>query len=604
MGKETQTPKKGIARLLEIAAIKKPLVITSAVLSALASVASFIPYIAIYNIISQILAAYPSFSALDTAYLIRLGWLTLDGILLNIALYFAALMCSHLAAFGTLYKLKVDFASHLARVPLGFHIMIGSGKLRKIMDENIEKIEGFIAHQLPDIVASLVAPIVMLAILMVVDWRLGLAALVGIAVAIVIQVRAYGNDGAKKMMDEYQNALEDMNNAAVEYVRGITVVKAFGQSVYSLRRMYDAIKAYTKMVIPYTLSWENYMSAFTTIVNNIYLFLVPVGILIAATTGDYAGFASRFIFYLIFVPSIATVLMKIMYVTSNGMQISGGVERMDEILAEPELAQPADPKTVTHYDICFDHVSFAYAGQETPALTDVTFRAEQGQITAVVGPSGGGKTTIAHLIPRFFDVAQGSIRIDGIDVRDMTSEYLMEQVSFVFQDVFLFKQSILENIRLGNQNATDEQVIAAAKAAQCHEFIKKLPHGYHTVIGTVGIHLSGGEQQRIAIARAIVKDAPIIVLDEATAFSDPENEHLIQRAFETLMRGKTVIMIAHRLSTVRGANKILVLDHGKLIEQGSHDALLAIRGRYFDLWTMYNKTLYWKMDRKGALEHA
>ena len=255
MGKQTEYPKKGISRLLEIAAIKKPLVVTSAVLSALASVASFIPYVAIYYIISQILAAYPSFVGLDAANLIRLGWLALGGILLNIALYFAALMCSHLAAFGTLYRLKVDFASHLARVPLGFHVLIGSGKLRKIMDENIEKIEGFIAHQLPDIVASLIAPIVMLAILMVVDWRLGLCALAGIVVAILIQIRAYGNDGAKKMMDEYQNALEDMNNAAVEYVRGITVVKAFGQSVYSLRRMYEAIKAYTIMVIPYKLSW-------------------------------------------------------------------------------------------------------------------------------------------------------------------------------------------------------------------------------------------------------------------------------------------------------------------------------------------------------------
>ena len=604
MGKQSDQPKKGLARLLEIAAIKKPLVITSAVLSALASIASFVPYIAIYYIILQILGSYPSFAALDTQSLIRHGWLALGGILLNIALYFAALMCSHLAAFGTLYKLKVDFASHLARVPLGFHILIGSGKLRKIMDENIEKIEGFIAHQLPDIVASLVAPVVMLAILMIVDWWLGLCALVGIAVAIYVQIRAYGNDGAKKMMDEYQTSLEDINNAAVEYVRGITVVKAFGQSVYSLRRMYEAIKSYTRMVIPYTLSWENYMSAFTTIVNNIYLFLVPVGILIAATTRDYAEFASNFIFYLIFVPSIATILMKIMYVTSNGMQINGGVERMDEILAEPELPQPAEAKRAKTFDIAFDHVSFSYAGQETPALRDVTFRAEQGQITAVVGPSGGGKTTIAHLIPRFFDVAAGSIRIGGIDVRDMTSEYLMEQVSFVFQDVFLFKQSILENIRLGNQSATDEQVIKAAKAAQCHEFIEKLPKGYHTVIGTAGIHLSGGEKQRIAIARAIVKDAPIIVLDEATAFSDPENEHLIQRAFETLMKGKTVVMIAHRLSTVRGANKILVLEHGQLIEQGAHEALLAIQGRYFDLWTMYNKTLNWKMDRKGVLEHA
>ena len=604
MGKQSNQPKKGIARLLEIAAIKKPLVITSTVLSALASIASFVPYIAIYYIISQILAAYPRFDMLDTASLARLGWLALGGILLNITLYFAALMCSHLAAFGTLYKLKVDFASHLARVPLGFHILIGSGKLRKIMDENIEKIEGFIAHQLPDIVASLVAPFVMVSILMLVDWRLGLCALAGIAVAILVQIRAYGNDGAKTMMDAYQNALEDMNNAAVEYVRGIAVVKAFGQSVYSLRRMYEAIKAYTKMVIPYTLSWENYMSAFTTIVNNIYLFLVPVGILIAATTSDYAGFATRFIFYLIFVPSIATVLMKIMYATNNGMQINGGVERMDEILAEPELPQPREPKRAKAFDIAFDHVGFSYAGQETPALADVTFRAEQGQITAVVGPSGGGKTTIAHLIPRFFDVAAGSIRIGGIDVRDMTSEYLMEQVSFVFQDVFLFKQSILENIRLGNQSATDEQVIAAAKAAQCHEFIEKLPKGYHTVIGTAGIHLSGGEKQRIAIARAIVKDAPVIVLDEATAFSDPENEHLIQRAFETLMKGKTVVMIAHRLSTVRGANKILVLEHGKLIEQGSHEALLAIEGRYHDLWSVYNKTLNWKMDRKGVVEHA
>lgn len=604
MSQPQKKPKAGMARLLELAAMKKPLVITSAVLSALASVASFIPFIAIYYIVSQILAAYPGYEALNVSGLISLGWLALGGILLNIALYFSALMCSHLAAFGTLYQLKVNFASHLARVPLGFHILIGSGKLRKIMDENIEKIEGFIAHQLPDIVASLVAPVVMLLLLILVDWRLGLAALAGIAIAVFIEAKAYGNDGAKKMMDLYQNSLEDMNNASVEYVRGIAVVKAFGQSVYSLKRMYEAIKSYTKMVIPYTLSWENYMSLFTTIVNNIYLFLIPVGILIGLTTNDYAGYASRFIFYMILVPSVASILMKIMYVSSSGMQITGGVERMDEILAEPELPQPGESKTVKAFDVSFDRVGFSYAGQETPALMDVTFRAEQGQITAVVGPSGGGKTTIAHLIPRFFDVASGSIRIGGVDVREMKSEYLMENVSFVFQDVFLFKQSILENIRLGNQSATDEQVIAAAKAAQCHEFIEKLPKGYHTVIGTAGIHLSGGEKQRIAIARAIVKDAPIIILDEVTAFSDPENEHLIQRAFEKLMHGKTVVMIAHRLSTVRGANKILVLDQGRLIEQGSHEALLSIRGRYYDLWTTYNKTLNWKMDRKGAAEHA
>ncbi len=417
-------------------------------------------------------------------------------------------------------------------------------------------------------------------------------------------MKAYGNEGAKAMMEKYQDSMEDMNNAAVEYIRGITVVKAFRQTVYSFRRMHSAIKEYTNMVIPYTLSWENYMSAFTTIVNNIYLFLIPVGILIGIHTTDYVLFASKFIFYLIFVPSIATVMLKIMYVSSNGMQIMGGVERMDKILSEPHLPQPINPKTIDQYEIVFENVFFSYTGQEAAALSDVSFRAEENQITAIVGPSGGGKSTVAHLIPRFFDVLGGSIKIGGVDIKDMKSEYLMEKVSFVFQDVFLFKQSILDNIRIGNQNATDEQVVAAARAAQCHEFIEKLPDKYHTVIGTRGVHLSGGEQQRIAIARAIVKDAPIVVLDEATAFSDPENEYLIQRAFEKLMQGKTVIMIAHRLSTIRSANKIIVMDKGRLIEQGSHDELIAIEGKYFHMWNMYTQSLNWKINKRGDRVHA
>ncbi|SHO53644.1 ABC transporter ATP-binding protein [Anaerocolumna xylanovorans] len=590
--------KTGMSRLLELAATKKTLVIASVCLSSLAAICSFIPYIAIYYIILELVGVYPDFSAMSVQRIIGLGWLAIGGILLNILIYFAALMCSHLAAFGTLYELKVNFASHLARVPLGFHVLAGSGKLRKIMDENIEKIEGFIAHQLPDIVASLVAPVVMLIILLAIDWRMGFASIAGIILALYIQIKGYSNEGARRMMGKYQDALEDMNNASVEYIRGITVVKAFGQTVYSLHRMHDAIKNYTKMVIPYTLSWENTMSAFITVVNNVYLFLVPVGILLSQRTKDYTSYAGTFIFYLVFVPSIAAILTKIMYVTTNGMQIMGGVERMDKVLSQPPLPQPEQGGRIKSYDIEFKHVSFAYTDQETMALSDVSFQAEQGQVTAIVGPSGGGKTTIASLIPRFFDVAEGSIQIGGRDVRDLASDYLMEKVSFVFQDVFLFKLSVMENIRMGNLNATDEQVIEAAKAAQCHEFVEKLPEKYQTVIGSQGIHLSGGERQRIAIARAIIKDAPIIVLDEATAFSDPENEHLIQKAFERLMKGKTVIMIAHRLSTIRSAGKIIVMDNGMLIEQGTHDELMDAQGKYHDMWNMYTKTLSWKMDRK------
>ncbi|NTV79792.1 MAG: ATP-binding cassette domain-containing protein, partial [Clostridiales bacterium] len=358
---------------------------------------------------------------------------------------------------------------------------------------------------------------------------------------------------------------------------------------------------YTDMVIPYTLSWENPMSMYTTLINNIYLFILPVGIFIGMNTADYTSYAIGFIFYLVFVPAIAGILMKVLYVNSDVTRIFNGVEAMDKILAEPELKQPVSPKTVDSFSVEFQQVEFSYQKEDVgKALDGVSFVANQGDITAIVGPSGSGKSTIAHLTPRFFDVDYGKILIGGVDVREFSPNYLMENVSFVFQDVFLFKQSIYDNIAMGNPLATKLEIENAAKAAQCHEFITKLPNGYQTIIGTKGVHLSGGEQQRLAIARAIVKNAPIVVLDEATAFADPENEHLIQKAFEVLMKNKTVIIIAHRLSTVRNANKIIVMDKGRVAEEGTHDELVSSEGRYAAMWKTYNTTSSWVMNDKEA----
>jgi ATP-binding cassette subfamily B protein len=613
---QEKSRKTGMARLWELALRKKALVICACVLAVLSVALSFTPFIAIYHVIRELVSRIAGLAPPDTAYMLRLGALAAGGAAASIALYFAALMCSHIAAFSTLYRLKLEFTAHIAALPLGVHSANSPGKLRKVVDENIEKLEGFIAHQLPDLAGSSAMPALTLVILFAFDWRLGLASFIPIIAAYLIQMAAMGGKRAKLFIEKYQNSLEDMNNASVEYVRGISVVKAFNQTIFSFRKFHETIVNYGHFVKNYTLSFEKHMAIFVVIINHAYLFLIPVIILLSRGAPDYAAFAFVPVFYLIFSFSLGASFTKLLYVSQNGRMIAESIDRMDKVLNTPPLPETAAPKTTAEYSVSFEDVTFYYGGEggevrsklappaassppapAPPALSKVSFTARQGEVTALAGPSGSGKSTIAHLIPRFYDAAEGAVKIGGVDIRDMTSEYLMSIVGFVFQDVFLFKQSIADNILIGNRNAPREQVVAAARAAQCHEFIERLPQGYDTVIGSGGVHLSGGERQRIVIARAILKNPPILVLDEATAFADPENERNIQTALSELMKGKTVIIIAHRLSTVRGADKIIVVDKGRIAEEGRHDALAASGGCYSRMWEQYTGALDWNLAK-------
>ena len=592
-------PKSGMGRLFELASDHKGLLVVSGAMAALAAIASFVPYIAIYFIVRDVIAAYPDFSVLNVSKEMGYALWALAGIVIDVVFYFFSSICAHIAAFGTQYDLKTAFTQHLARVPLGFHLTIGSGRFRKVIDQDVEKIERFLAHSYPDMVASYVAPFALLVVLFLFDWRFGIAALVAVIIAFVIQMMSMGVAG-QEVMQEMQKNGADMTEASVEYVRGMPVLKAFGQTAHSFRQLASAVGAYTEVTLGFTLKCENYISMFRTIINNIYLVILPVGILIGQRTDDYKSFLLSFIFYLLFTPAIAAVLNKYMYVSSSSMRISSGVGNYDAMMALPELKSVGE-KDVSPADtsIKFCGVNFSYDETDTMALSNVSFTAPAGKITAIVGPSGGGKSTIAHLIPRFWDVTDGQITIGGIDIQTMPEEVLMQQVSFVFQDVYLFGQSIRENIRMGRPDATDDEVVQAAKLAMCDGFIAQLPKGYDTVFGDEGVHLSGGEAQRISIARAIIKNAPILILDEATAFADPENEQLIQSALAKLMVGKTVIVIAHRLGTIKNADKIIVMDQGKVSESGTHDELIKKDTVYAHMWKRYTQSLSWDIgDRK------
>lgn len=600
MAKEkAQKNKTGMSRIFELAEDHKGILTLSGILSVISAVSSFVPYIAIYKIIQEMIQVYPDFTLLDQQAVMGYSVLALAGIAADVLCYLAASVFAHIAAFGTQYKLKSDFTKHLAHISLGYHLTLGSGRLRKVMDEDIEKIESFLAHSYPDIVASFTAPVIMLVLMFVFDWRFGLAAFLAVICAFAMQMMTFGAAGPE-LMASMQKSMADMTGASVEYVRGMPVLKAFGRTASSFKQLKEAIKNYTHFMLTYTLKWENYTSAFRTVANNVYLFILPVGILIGQSTKDYTGFAMSFIFYLLFAPSIASVLNKLMYVASSSMRISGGVANFDSMMDLPELttnndSMQSDTKQPHINDITFEHVSFSYHENEIEALSDVSFTAKAGEVTAIVGPSGSGKSTIAHLIPRFWDAGSGVIKLGGMDIRSLPEEELMQRISFVFQDVYLFGQSIKENICMGCPDATGEEVIKAAKAAQCHGFIMALPKGYETVIGEDGVHLSGGERQRIAIARGIIQNAPVLVLDEATAFADPENERLIQQALSELIKDKTVIMIAHRLGTVRGVDKIIVMEKGKVAETGTHDRLSVKNGLYQKMWNSYTGAMNWKL---------
>lgn len=598
----SKQPKSGIPRLFQLAENHRGLLIASGVLAALAAAASFVPYVAIYFIIRDLIGVYPDLSRLDVAAQLGYGAMAVAGVALDAAFFFASSILAHIAAFRTQYELKAAFARHLARVPLGYHITVGSGRFRKVMDQDIEKIEQFLAHSYPDMVASYTAPLALLVLLFAFDWRFGIAAFAAVLLALAIQMMSMGTAGPE-VMANMQRTGADMTAASVEYVRGMPVLKAFGQTAQSFRQLADSVAAYTKVTLGFTLKCENYISAFRTIINNIYLAILPVGISIGRNAEDYETFLNSFLFYLLFTPAIAAVLNKFMYVSSSSMRIAGGVANYDAMMALPELPEAGKDETPLGTAVEFRDVSFSYEEGGAMALSHVSFTAPEGKLTAIVGPSGGGKSTIAHLIPRFWDVTEGSVAIGGADVRSMPEEVLMEQVGFVFQDVYLFGQSIRENIRMGRPRATDREVEEAARAAMCEEFIRRLPDGYETVLGGDGVRLSGGEAQRLSIARAILKAAPILVLDEATAFADPENERMIQAALARLMAGKTVIAIAHRLGTVKNADQILVMSQGRLAEAGTHRELVEKGGLYAHMWERYTQSLSWDIGKRGEMAH-
>ena len=585
--------KSDLSRLMDYAGSYRYFTYASWVLAAASALLALVPFLYIWKIIRDVLEVAPNYAA--AVNIPHYGWMAVLFAILSYLVYICALLCSHMSAFRVATNLRLEATEHLAKLPLGFTEAFGSGKLRKIIQESTGAAETFLAHQLPDKYSAMATPVGLLVLLFVFDWRLGFLSLVPVFLGFGIMSVMTGKRMEEKMR-QYGNALAAMSNEAVEYVRGIPVVKTFGQSVFSFKKFKATIDEYEKWVVAYTKELRMPMLFYTAAVNGVFAFLIAGGLLMTKN-GVTPAFLLNLLFYIIITPVIALTLTKIMYMSEDQMVVADALSRIDSILNAAPVSVSDTPEHPKDGSVELKNVVFSYDGT-TDVINGVSLKIPSGSTVALVGPSGGGKSTLASLMCRFFDVKSGSILVGGADVRDIPKEELMNTVSFVFQNSRLLKGTLLENVKLGKPDASEEEVLAALKAAQCMDIVEKFPDGIHTVIGTKGVYLSGGEQQRIAIARAFLKNAPILILDEATAFADPDNEVKVQAAFAELARGKTVIMIAHRLSTVANADSIYVVENGRIAESGAKDALCAKNGIFARMWQDYGSSVQWKVAKE------
>ena len=581
-----------LKELMRYAGRHRFLTYLSLLLSAASAVLALFPFVFLFRIIQEVIAVAPDFPR--AGHVVHNGWLAVGFALLSIVVYVCALMSSHLSAFRIAGNIRKALMDHIAKLPLGFIGEMGSGKIRRIVNDSSAATETYLAHQLPDMSAAITTPICMVLMLFLFDWRFGLVSLLPIILGFAAMFKMVGPQMAKDIK-EYQNALADMNNEAVEYVRGVPVVKTFGQTVHSFARFKGTIDNYYKYCIAYCKKCRPPMLMYTVFINSAFAFLIVLALILTGGGPVAQPILLNFIFYVIFTPIIATAMSKVMYMSENGMIVADALSRIHSVLDVEPLPEPHSAKAPADNSVTLENVTFRYSGSTEDAIKNISLQVEAGETVALVGPSGGGKTTVAGLISRFWDVTSGAIQIGGTNVKDIPKDILMDTVAYVFQDSKLLKTSILENVRLSKPDASRQEVERVLHEAQCDDIIQKLPQGIDTVIGTRGVYLSGGEQQRIAIARVMLKNAPILILDEATAFADPENEALVQRAFERLSKGKTVIMIAHRLTTIKNADCIFVLREGQVEENGTHDSLVANGRLYAKMWQDYQTSVSWKV---------